>query len=146
MMTKTSGDYLTNRGWLSDIINGDNFILCCGSALEFLQMFVGYVNEKEIDVYATAKGEYDNINYRIVESFDNIDYFKKDNTLCTTFTQTINDMLADFDHTDELALTEALCNYYYEHGETFDGLFIKPESQAIFDTLKTLAIEYCIGA
>ena len=135
MMTKTSGDYLTNRGWLSDIISGDNFILCCGSALEFLQMFVGYVNEKEIDVYATAKGEY-----------DNIDYFKKGNTLCTTFTQTINDMLADFDHTDELALTEALCNYYYEHGESFDGLYIKPENQAIFDTLKTLAIEYCIGA
>ena len=146
MMTKTSGDYLTNRDWLSDIVNGDDFILCCGSALEFLQMFVGYVNEKEIDVYATAKGEYDNINYRIVESFDNIDYFKTGNTLCTTFTQTINDMLADFDHTDEFALTEALCNYYYEHGETFDGLFIKPENQAIFDTLKTLAIEYCIGA
>lgn len=103
MTTKTSGDFLTNRAWLSDIINGDNIILRCGSALEFLQMFVGYVNEKEIDVYARVKGEYDNINYRIVESFDDIDYFKKDNTLCTTFTQTINDMLADFEHADELA-------------------------------------------
>lgn len=145
MITKTSGDYLTNRGWLSDIINGDNYILCCGSALEFLQMFVGYVNEKEIAVYARVKGEYDNINYRIVESFDDIDYFKKGNTLCTTFTQTINDMLADFEHTDELALTEALSNYYYENGETFDGLFIKPENQTVFENIKTSAIDYYGG-
>ena len=66
MITKTSGDYLTNRGWLSDIINGDNYILCCGSALEFLQMFVGYVNEKEIDVYARVKGE---LNHMCSEFF-----------------------------------------------------------------------------
>lgn len=145
MQTKTSDEYISNRAWLRDIINGDELILCGVSALEYLQLFVGYVNEKNIDVYATKRGIYDNVNYHIVDTFDGIDFVRYGNLLCTSLNQTINDMLEDYNNTDELALTEALSNYYYSNGESFDSLRIKPENVNRFETIKNSAIEYYYG-
>ena len=67
------------------------------------------------------------------------------NVCCTTFEQTINDMLSDFENTDEMALTEALSNYYYSHNESFDGLNIKPENRDTFEQLKQPVIDYYGG-
>lgn len=46
---------------------------------------------------------------------------------------------------DELALIEALSNYYYSNGESFSGLGIKPENIEYFEFIKTSAIEYYCG-
>ena len=142
MITKTRGDYLTNWAWFNDIIGGKDMVLCHSSALECLQLFTGYVNEKIIDVYAKKRGEYENINYRILDDFNNIDIVPVDNLLCTSVNQTINDMLSDFDNTDEQALLEALCKYYYKHNNSFDGLAISPENIKHFNAIKEWAIDY----
>jgi len=141
-ISKKSGEFLTNRAWFRDVVGGQDLVLCHTSALECLQLFVGYVNAKEIDVYAKRKGEYDNINYRIVTDFNNIDIVTVGNLKCTSFNQTINDMFKDFDNTDEQALTEALSNYYHENNNSFNGLVIRPENMKIFNHIKDWAIEY----
>lgn len=145
MMTKTSDEYITNCDWLEAIINGNDLILCRVSALEFLELFSGYWNENKIEVYAKSKGEYENINYYLLDSFDKLDYTKTGNTLCTTISQTFNDMLDKPEQADELALIEALSNYFYSHNNSFDGLSILPENMKYFEYLKPLAIDYYGG-
>jgi hypothetical protein len=51
-------------------------------------------------------------------------------------------MLADFENTDELALIQALSNFYYENDESFDGLYIKPENRKTFENIKSSVINY----
>jgi hypothetical protein len=142
IVSKRRNEYLSNRAWFRDVVGGQDLVLCHASALECLQLFVGYVNAKEIDVYAKEKGVYDNINYRILNNFEGIDIVSIGNLKCTSFNQTVNDMFREFDSTDEQALTEALSKYYYMHNESFDGLTIRPENMKIFNYVKEGAIEY----
>jgi len=141
-ITKTSGAYLTNWAWFRDIIGDKDMVLCHTSALECLELFVGYMNEKEIDVYAKKQGQYDNINYRILNNFNDIDVINIDGVLCTSFNQTVNDMLKDFENTDEQALAEALSNYYHNNGRSFSGLTINTENMSNFNYMKDWAVEY----
>lgn len=142
MMTKTSDDYITNYEWLSDVITGNELILRGVSALEFLELFSGYWQEKRIDVYAKEKGEYENVRYCVLDTFDEIDYIKSENTLCTSVNQTFNDLLNHESNSDELALIEALSNYYFAHNQSFEGLIIDPNNTVYFNYLKPLAIKY----
>lgn len=146
MRTNISENYISNRAWLRAMVGGQDLILCGVSALEFLQFFTGYVNELTIDVYARLKGQEDNINYHIVESFDEIEFIALGSVLCATFSQTVNDMLRDFENTDTQALTEALSRYYFSHKNSFIGLSIKPENSNRFEEIKEWAVEYyCEG-
>lgn len=52
MMSITSTRYLSNVDWLQDVVQGTDLILCGVSALEYLELFNGYVNESKIQVYA----------------------------------------------------------------------------------------------
>ena len=142
MLSKTRGDYISNRAWFTDVISGEDVILRCTSALEYLQLFVGYMREKEIDVYAKTKGIYENINYHIVDTFEGIDYIRYGDILCSSVSQAVNDMFDDFDNTDRQALVQALSNYYYANNESFVGLNIKPENIERFESVKEWAIEY----
>lgn len=142
MMSITSTRYLSNVDWLQDVVQGTNLILCGVSALEYLELFNGYVNESKIQVYAKNKGQFDNIEYHIVNSFDHIEYLNFNGVLCTTVNQTINDMLANYDNIDELAFLEALSNYYFANDESFDNLKIKSENLNVFNQVKQIAIEY----
>ena len=142
MMSITSTRYLSNVDWLQDVVQGTDLNLCGVSALEYLELFNGYVNESKIQVYAQNEGQFDNIEYHIVNSFDDIEYLNFDGVLCTTVNQTINDMLSDYDNIDELAFLEALSNYYFANNESFDNLKIKPENRDVFNQVKQMAIEY----
>ena len=142
MTMLTSNDFLTIRGWHRAVVGGKNLILRRTSALEHLQLFNGYMHEKTIDVYAIQPEPFDNINYHIVNTFDNIDTVRFGNVLCTSVNQTLNDMFDDFDNIDEQSLVEGLSGYYYSNGESFEGLLIKPENMERFNSIKDWAIEY----
>jgi len=142
MISVTSGDFRGNKLWLQAVAGGRDWVLCHTSALECLELFVGYLNEKQIDVYAKEPGEYENINYRIVDSFDDIGIVHFRNMRYTSVNQTVNDMLSDFDNIDEQSLVEALATYYYRHDDSFDGLEIDFKNQAAFDSISDWAIEY----
>jgi len=112
------------------------------SALEFLELFGGYMREKKIDVYSTQHGGHENINYHLVDTFDGIDFVRFGNVLCTSVNQTFNDMLSDFDNIDEQSLIEGLSRYYYTHNNSFDGLIISPDNAECFNSVKDWAVEY----
>lgn len=141
MLAPISDDYISNREWLRDVAAGKELILRGVSALEYHELFCGYVGEKQIDVYAKSKGGYDNVNYCVVETFDGIDYVEHTGVLYTSFSQTVNDMLND-ENCDDLALTEALSNYYFSHSKSFDGIEVKPENTECFNELKEWAVDY----
>ena len=145
MTSAISNEFLTNRAWHRAVLSGEDVILRRTSALEHLELFFGYMNEKLIDVYARQPGLFENVNYHIVDTFDGIDTIRVGSVLCTSISQTVNDMLADFDNIDEQSLVEGLSCYYYTHGESFDGLIIKPEHMELFNSLKDWAIEYHNG-
>lgn len=142
MVTALRGDYIGNRSWFQAVISDRDWVLCRTSALECLGLFVGYLNERQIEVYAKEPGEYENIDYRIVDSFDNINIVSINDVCTTSVNQTINDMLNDFGNIDEQALVEALATYYYLHNDSFDGLVIEPRNQSVFDSIKDWAINY----
>jgi len=143
LLSMVSNDFLTIRDWHRAVVGGKNLILRNTSALEHLQLFIGYVNEKEIEVYALQKEDdgYDNINYHIVNGFDKIDYIRIQNVFCTTPNQTFNDMLSDID-SDEQALMEGLSNYYFSNGKSFNGLNFEQSNLARFLDIRQDAIEY----
>jgi len=145
LISLTSGDFLTIREWHREVLGSDDVILRHTSALEHLQLFNGYMSERKIDVYAKKKGQYENINYHVVDTYDGIDTICFGNIRCTSVNQTFNDMFEDFDHIDKQSLVEGLSGYYYSHGESFDGLSIKSENMNRFNSIKDWAIEYYSG-
>ncbi|MCD8095183.1 MAG: hypothetical protein LUE12_03530 [Ruminococcus sp.] len=141
MQTKTSDDYICLRNWIEDNISGDDKILYGVSALEYLQLFTGYVGESTIEVYSLFQGKSKNVIYKLVDSFEQIDFEKCGNLLCSTVNQAINDLLED-ENADELVLTEALSNYYYSHNESVARLKIKPSNMEKFSHYMSWAIRY----
>jgi hypothetical protein len=142
METANRGNYFTCREWFQDVLNGQNVVLCYTSAIECHGLFAGYLNEKQIDVYALEKGEYTNIDYYVVDSFNGIETVRFGCLVCTSINQTVNDMLADFDNIDEQSFIEGLGTYYYKNGKSFDNLEILPENLEQFNVIKDWAIEY----
>jgi len=142
MISATSNEFLTMRDWHRAVVGGRDMILRRTSALEHLQLFCGYMHERNIDVYAKRRGEYENISYHIVDTFDGIDYVSFGDVLCTSVSQTINDMLSDFDNIDEQSLVEGLSGYYYKNSKNFEGLNINPENVGKFNAIKDWAVEY----
>ncbi|MCD7741483.1 MAG: hypothetical protein LUI06_04700 [Ruminococcus sp.] len=141
MASMNSDDYITNASWLSANVCGDDKILYGASALEFLGMFTGYLKEKTIEIYSTKPIVQEGIICRQVDSFEGIDYERHGNLLCSTFEQAVNDLLDD-ENLDELALCEGLSDYYFSHGESFEGLNIKAQNREKFDFYKDGAIAY----
>ena len=139
---KISSDYTSNRAWLRDVVGNQPMILRSVSALEYLQLFVGYFSENKVEVYALEESSEENIRCYIIEDLEAIEYIRFENVLCSSPSQAVNDMLSDFEHSDETALVEALSKYYYSHEESFSGLNIKKENQKQFEELKDWAINY----
>ena len=139
---KISSDYTSNRAWLRDVVGNQPIILRSVSALEYLQLFVGYFSENKVEVYALEESSEENIRCYIIEDLEAIEYIRFENVLCSSPSQAVNDMLSDFEHSDETALVEALSKYYYSHEESFSGLNIKKENQKRFEELKDWAINY----
>ena len=139
---KISSEYTSNRAWLRDVVGNQPMILRSVSALEYLQLFVGYFSENKVEVYALEESPEENIRCHILEDLEAIEYIRFENVLCSSPSQAVNDMLSDFEHSDETALVEALSKYYYSHEESFSGLNIKKENQKRFEELKDWAINY----
>ena len=139
---KISSDYTSNRAWLRDVVGNQPMILHSVSALEYLQLFVGYFSESKVEVYALEESSEETIRCHIIEDLEAIEYIRFENVLCSSPSQAVNDMLSDFEHSDETALVEALSKYYYSHEESFSGLNIKAENQKRFEELKDWAINY----
>lgn len=130
------------RDIISDTIGGENVIVCGVSALECLNLFSGYFESDTIDVYSLSEGTNKAISYHVVDSFAEIETTSCGSLMCTSANQTFNDLLSDYEDADEIALLEALSNYYHLHGQTFEGLEISSDNISIFNSIKQSAVEY----
>ena len=147
LKSTSRGEFLTSRAWFRATIGDDDLILRHTSALECLELFVGYVNENSIDVYAKTAGKISNINYHVADTFDGMEIVRIGGLSCTSANQTFNDMLSMYgtpkeNTIDEQSLVEALSGYYFSNGGSFSGLSIKPENMGRFDILKEWSVEY----
>jgi hypothetical protein len=135
-------DYTSNREWFSSVLRGKDVVLSHTSALECLGLFPGYVNEDQIDVYATLREPYENFNCHLIDRLDELDLVDIAGLRCTSLNQTVNDMLRDYDLIDEQSLAQALADYYYDNGGSFDGLNIDPQYADRFDAITDWAVEF----
>jgi hypothetical protein len=142
MCVNSRSGYTSNREWFKDVLRGKDVVLSHTSALECLGLFPGYVNENQIDVYATAREPYDNINWCIVDGFDGMEIVNIAGLRCTSLNQTVNDMLRDYDRIDEQSLAQALADYYFSNGADFNGLNIAPQYADRFNEIKDWAVEF----
>ena len=142
MLADSRSRYTSNREWFNSVLRGKDVVLCHTSALECLGQFPGYVNENQIDVYAKSREPYENINWHLVEGFDGMDIVNIGGLRCTSLDQTVNDMLRDYNIIDEQSLVQALADYYFSNGESFDGLFIAPQYMDRFNDIKDWAVEF----
>lgn len=142
MQSIASNNYMSTRAWMQEAVAGQRLILRGVSALEYLQYFVGYLGENSIDVYSQSRGMYSNINYFVVDDFSSIDFVLINGVMCSTPTQAVNDLLADFSNIDEESLANALSNYYHRNNQTFTGLDIAPGNLPAFNSIRDWAVEY----
>ena len=141
MTTQSKKNYIIFEDWYRDVVGGQDVILRGISAIEYMGMF-SYLYRDQIDVYSKTQGRYTNVDYLVVDSFDNIDYFQENGVMCTTFNQTVNDMLDAFDSTDMEPLARALRGHYHFNGRSFENLTIKPGHQKKFEYMISWAMEY----
>jgi hypothetical protein len=142
MRINTRSGYTSNREWFNSVLQGKDVVLCHTSALECLGQFPGYVNETQIDVYAKAHEPYENMNCYVVDGFDGLEIVNIAGLRCTSLNQTVNDMLRDYDVIDEQSLVQALADYYYSNGGSFDGLRVAPQYADRFNEIKDWAVEF----
>lgn len=122
----------------------NDMVLRHGSALELLELFVGYLSYSKKYVYSLKAINNPDINEIVLENFEEIEVVEIDGLYCTSLNQTINDMLED-DMSDLQALLEALSNYFYNNQKSFDGLKIKDYNQERFKEIKQWAVDYYTG-
>ena len=142
MRVDTRSNYASNRDWFHSVFGGMDVVLCHTSALECLGLFPGYVNENQIDIYTTIRELYENVNQYVVDNFDGLDIIRIGELRCTSFNQTINDMLRDYEVIDEQSLVQALADYYYSNSKSFDGLRIAPQYTDRFNSIRDWATEF----
>jgi hypothetical protein len=142
MRIDSSGGFTSTREWFRSVLRGKDVVLSHTSALECLGLFPGYINENQIDVYATKPEPYENINWNLIDDLNTLDTVTIAGLRCTSVNQTINDMLRDYDRIDEQSFVEALSRYYYKNGASFVGLQIPRKYADKFNSIKDWAVEY----
>jgi len=142
MRIDSKSSYTSTREWFHSVLDGKDVVLCHTSALECLGQFPGYVNESQIDVYSKIREPYENVNCYVVDGFDGMEIVEVGGLRCTSLSQTVNDMLRDYDVIDEQSLAQALADYYYRNGGSFSGLQIAPQYAEQFDAIKDWAQEF----
>ncbi|MDR0620283.1 MAG: hypothetical protein LBJ61_00130 [Deltaproteobacteria bacterium] len=138
----TSCDFLFISEWFNHVVGGEDVVLRQTSALECHQLFLGWLYETTIEVYAMKAIEIQGVDYRLVDTFDHLEIDTKFNLRCTSINQTVNDMLDDYDNIDPQPLVESLSSYYYSHGRSFDSLKILPRNMEKFEEMKDWALDY----
>lgn len=135
---------ISNRERLRNAINNHDVVLRGVSALEYMELFVGYINEQQTEVYSTHNLCV-NYNNSLVKNFDHIDYFVEGLVRCSTFNQVVNDMLDEYDTMDASALAEALSEYHEING-SFDNITVEPRNLIRFQEMQDWALEFHCGA
>ena len=137
-------DYVGALAWLKAVRDclGENVVFALDEALMCQGHFGGRSDEYLVWVYGDdAVTQYNGVVV-LGNHVSPISVREKNGLLFTDFSRTISDALANESILDMQGITEAISRYYYQNGESFDGIAIAPEYQEEFDRLAEEAIEY----
>lgn len=129
----------TYNDYLIDLLKGKECMLAYDTAADFL----GLTNDADsptAQIFVLKEQDIEGTEQIVIPSFENKEYMEEDGLFCTTVNQTIIDLLEK--NGEEQVIVESLSNYYFEHGESFEGLQIPKHVQKQFDKYSVWAVEY----
>lgn len=123
-------------------IQGHEYILALEGAAYYLGISSANMDRPYITIYTKENIRQNNLECKVVDSFEGIDYIEKEGVYVTTEEQTIVDLLR-FDG-DNQVIQESIAYWYYRHGEKFDNLVEKTDASVLeyFNDIKEDAIHY----
>lgn len=122
------------------IFQGVDCILACETAADFLGISNGCLQRRVYIVYAKQELGLPDVQCILVDSYDGIAYEERLGILCTTPEQTIMDLIVN--DRDDQVIYESMADWYFTHGETFDGLVVPDGYQELFDWYAEGAKDY----
>jgi len=137
-------DYVGAKAWLRAIADvlGKDVVFALDEALMCEGSFLGRTDEFLVWVYGNDSLTSYNGVAVLGNEINPHDIVEVDGLRYTTFNRTLEDAIANESLLDMQGITEALSNYYFAHGESFDGLTLAPEYQEAFARLAEDAVNY----
>lgn len=125
---------------IQNAVSNLDCVLCFETAADYLGINVMPSYRPYYEVYSLSQLGIDYINCHVVASYDGLDIMEVRGIKTTIDNQTIIDMLRH--NRDAGVVCECLADWYYSHGETFEGLDIPDDIKKVFDDIKQDAIGY----
>lgn len=137
-------DYVGAISWLQAVqaCIGENIVFALDEALMCQGSFGGHSDEFLVWVYGNDSVSQFNGVVVLGNQITASNVKEKNGLKYTSFNRTIADALANEAILDMQGITEALSKYYFQNGNSFEGVFVAPEYQERFETLAEEAIEY----
>lgn len=137
-------NYIGAFAWLKAVREciGEPFVFALDEALMCQGNFGGHSDEFLVWGYGTNSASRFNGVVLLGNHISRYSVKEKNGLLFTDFNRTLADALANEAILDMQGITEALSRYYYDNGESFDGISVVPEYQYKFEELAQEAIGY----
>ena len=138
------GDYYGAMSWLAAVqkVLGSDIVFALDEALFCGEWFLGRNYEFIVWIYGDDSLTKYNGVVVLGNQIDPLFVKCRKGIRYTDFNRTLADAFANEDILDMQGITESLSTYYYEHGESFEGISVPPEYQTRFEELADDAINY----
>ena len=138
------GDYVGSISWLKAVQSclGESVVFALDEALMCQGNFGGRNDEYIVWVYGDDSVSGYNGVVLLGNQVSSYSIKEKNGLRFTDFNRTLADAFANENILDMQGITEAVSKYYYQQGNSFDGISVSPEYQKRFEQLAQDAIEY----
>lgn len=131
---------LTLHHYLIDKFKGLDCVLAFETASDFLATNKMSYRPRQ-SVYSLQELNIDDVDCIVVDSYSNLEIVTYDNGIrCTSSRQTIIDLLR-YDR-DSQVIIEAIADWYFSHGESYEELTVPEDVQPLLDDYKEDAMYY----
>jgi len=137
-------EYMSAAEWLKDVSEafGSEVVFALDDALMLEGRYLGRMGEQLIYLYGDDRlAKYRGVVV-IGSEVNPSDVLETRGIRHTSFNRTVNDAMANERILDMQGITEGLSEYYFTHGESFEGLSPAPEYQERFERLAEDAVKY----
>lgn len=137
-------DYIGASSWLKAVRDciGEPVVFALDEALMCQNRFGGRSDEYLIWIYGNDSAAQYNGVVVLGNYISPMNVQERNGLSYTDFNRTITDALANESLLDMQGITEAISRYYYENGDSLNGIYVAPEYQARFEKLAEEAINY----
>lgn len=137
-------DYIGASSWLKAVQDsiGEPVVFALDEALMCQNRFGGRSDEYLIWIYGSDSASQYNGVVVLGNHISPMNVQERNGLAYTDFNRTITDALANESLLDMQGITEAISRYYYDNGDSLNGIYVAPEYQERFDQLAEEAINY----